>query len=422
MLDRTNSPLTSLPDRIEIPVAQRIELPGGIPLISIRSGTQELVKIEFVFAAGSARADRVLTATACNDLLDEGTLTHSAAEVAEILDFYGAFLQSECGTEWASVSLFSLNKFVGETLPVLEGILTSPAFPESEIGLYALQGKQRLQVALSKVDVLARRQLLSSLYGSDTAVGRMSVPGDYDLINRQSLIDFHREHYLNGLRAVFISGLPDQALIDSICDLVQRNGFKNQFNGITGFSIPGAEERFIEKDDAIQSAIRVGRRLFGREHPDYIPFSVLNTILGGYFGSRLMSNIREDKGYTYGIGSGVVPQCGDGYFFISTEVGAAVRESAVLEIHAELARLRETLVPAEELGLVINYMTGAFQRSLDGPFALADRYKTIELNNLNYSYLTGYLSFLRSVSAEQILNLANTYLKDDALTCVIAGK
>lgn len=422
MPDRLHAPLTSLPDRIDIPLAQRIDLPGGIPLISIRSGTQDLVKIEFVFAAGSARAARVLTATACNDLLDEGTSTHTAAEVAELLDFYGAFLQSECGTEWASVSLFSLNKFVGETLPILEGILTQPAFPDSEIALYAMQGKQRLQVALSKVDVLARRQFLSSLYGSNSAVGRMSVPDDYVLISRQSLVDFHRDHYLNGLRAVFVSGLPDQALIDSISELIQRNGFKNQFKEIIGFSIPEPEERFIEKDDAIQSAIRIGRRLFGRQHPDYIPFSVLNTILGGYFGSRLMSNIREDKGYTYGIGSGVVPQCGDGYFFISTEVGASVREAAVHEIHAEMARLRDEQVSAEELSLVINYMTGAFQRSLDGPFALADRYKTIELNHLNIKYLNDYLGSLRSITADQILSLANTYLKDDAITCVIAGK
>lgn len=422
MPDRLNAPQTSLPERIEIPAAQRIDLPGGIPLICIRSGTQDLVKIEFVFAAGSARAPRVLTATACNDLLDEGTSTHSAAEVAELLDFYGAFLQSECGTEWASVSLFSLNKFVGETLPVFEGILTTPAFPESEIALYALQGKQRLQVALSKVDVLARRQFLSSLYGPDTAIGRMSVPDDYVKISRQTLIDFHRDHYLNGLRAVFVSGLPDQTLIDSLTSLVQRNGFKNQFDGMSGFPCPEVEERFIEKDDAIQSAIRIGRRLFGREHPDYIPFSVLNTILGGYFGSRLMSNIREDKGYTYGIGSGVVPQCGDGYFFIATEVGAGVREAALHEIQAELARLRDDLVPNDELGLVINYMTGAFQRSLDGPFALADRYKTIELNNMNTSYLTGYLSALRSVNSEQLRKLANAYLLEEALSCVIAGK
>ena len=156
-------------------------------------------------------------------------------------------------------------------------------------------------------------------------------------------------------------------------------------------------------------------------HVDYAGMQVLNTVFGGYFGSRLMSNIREDKGYTYGIGSSVVPLRKEGYFCISSEVGVDVRAAAVNEIYLELKRLRTELVPESELNLVRNYMLGSFQRNIDGPFSLADRFKSILTAGMGYEYYTRYLETIQNITAEELLRLASTHLHEDSLYELVVG-
>jgi predicted Zn-dependent peptidase len=179
--------------------------------------------------------------------------------------------------------------------------------------------------------------------------------------------------------------------------------------------------KHIAKEDAMQSAIRVGRRVMTKQHPDYIPFQMASAVLGGYFGSRLMSNIREDKGYTYGIGSAIVPNIQCGYFFIATEVGKDVCQPAMEEIFKELERLTKEPAPETEINLVRNYLLGEFQRNLDGPFALADRFKNLKLHGLGYDYLNKYLNYLNNFSSDSLMETANTYLQPAEMTQVIAG-
>jgi predicted Zn-dependent peptidase len=159
-----------------------------------------------------------------------------------------------------------------------------------------------------------------------------------------------------------------------------------------------------------------------KTHKDFHSLTVLNTILGGYFGSRLMTNIREDKGYTYGIGSGMIPLKKAGYFFISTEVGVEVCNKAIDEIYIEINRLRNESISEKELILVKNYMIGSFLRSIDGPFALANRFKSIMEYDLDYSYYDDYISTIKNIKASDLLNLANKYLDPNSMTEVVAGK
>jgi zinc protease len=178
----------------------------------------------------------------------------------------------------------------------------------------------------------------------------------------------------------------------------------------------------IEKADAVQSAIRIGRVLFNRTHPDYFGMQVLNAVLGGYFGSRLMNNIREDKGYTYGIGSAVASLQQGGYFFIATEVGVDVCASAIQEIYFELKKLREELIPIEELDLVKNYLLGTFVRSVDGAFAMSEKFNSILEYGLGYDYFDAYLHTIRTISPERLQHLAITYLQEKDLIELVVGK
>jgi predicted Zn-dependent peptidase len=178
----------------------------------------------------------------------------------------------------------------------------------------------------------------------------------------------------------------------------------------------------IEKQDALQSAIRIGKMLFNKSHSDYIGMLVLNTVFGGYFGSRLMSNIREDKGYTYGIGSAVVSFLHAGYFTISSEVGTEVTQSAIKEIYYELERIQSELISNSELTRVRNYMLGAFLRSIDGPFALADRFKAIYFYGLDYEYYDRYIETIKTITPAELRNLANKYLRKDEMIELVVGK
>jgi len=145
-------------------------------------------------------------------------------------------------------------------------------------------------------------------------------------------------------------------------------------------------------------------------------------VFGGYFGSRLMANIREDKGYTYGIGSAMVSFRHAGYFTISTEVGAEVTKDAIKEIYFELNKLQTEKISENELSLIRNYMLGTFLRSIDGPFALADRFKGIYFNGLNYDYYERYVETIKSITPKQLQDLANKYLKKDEMIELVVGK
>ena len=181
-------------------------------------------------------------------------------------------------------------------------------------------------------------------------------------------------------------------------------------------------EHYIEKGDALQSAIRLGKVAINRSHADFPGMQVLNTILGGYFGSRLMANIREDKGYTYGIGSALVSMKNAGYFFIASEVGADVCGSALDEIYKEINILKQDAVSTEELSLVRNYMLGSMLGSLENAMSHADKFKNIYFSGLGYDYYQNYIRTVKTINPEDLLGLASKYFNTDAFETVIVGK
>ena len=422
MTNRTIAPSLHIPEKINIKEPLRFELKSGVPIVVVNEGTQQVFKLEMIFDAGNCKTTNSIISIACNDLMDEGTQSHTGNEIAEIFDSYGAYLQTECNNDYASLSLSCITKFIGDTLPIFLEVISQPLFPENEVNLFKQQGRQRLAVNLEKVDFIARKQFLTNLYGPESYMGKFPSTSDYDEISTKVLTHFYDSNYKNGLVAIIISGNFNDSDLKFVLKELENVAFgkaKLQDNSNKTLS---PSKILINKEDALQSAIRIGRRLFNRSHPDYFKFTILNTLLGGYFGSRLMSNIREDKGYTYGIGSGVAPMKNDGYFYITTEVGSDVREDAVNQIYLEINRLCNELIPLDELNLVKNYLFGSFQRSIDGSFSLADRHKILLLNGLSISHLESYLETLKNVTSEELLETARLYLQATDLTEVVVGR
>jgi zinc protease len=424
ILDRSAAPAFRTIDKIDVIKAKHLQLKNGIDFYSLSAGSQEIVKIEFVFRAGMYHQPDTLIASTTNVLLESGTKSYTADQLSDGIDFFGSFLELQVEQDFATITLFSLNKYLNESLKFIEDLIKNPIFPEHDFKVHVANKKQRHAINSQKVNVLARRRFTELLFGTEHPYGRDVNQNDFDRVTTAELKTFFNTHYNSLNCTIFAAG----NLPKTILETLNRHFGEGNWGGsqkpleqeLFKLGTTTIQKHFILKDDAIQSAIRIGRVLFNKTHPDYFKFQVLNTILGGYFGSRLMANIREDKGYTYGIGSGLSNLVHTGYFFISTEVGADVTKQTLEEIYKEVKNLREVLVDANELETVRNYILGNFLRSVDGPFALADKFKSIWEFGLDYDYFDNYFSAVKSVTANELRDLANKYLQEkDLIECVV---
>jgi zinc protease len=424
MLDRTQAPEFKNIDIIPIQKAVRHELDNHLKFYSVNAGDMDVVKLELVFDAGSAFQSKPLVASTVSNLLFEGTKTKTGPEIAEYIDFYGAFNQTESGKDSSSVILYSLSKHLNKLLPLLKEVLTEASFPQKELDVYRQNQIQKFKVDNQKVSYLARRHFLNLLFGDNNFYGYFLKEEDFDQLTDAELKSYFHNRYSSNNCYGIIAGKVTSEVMEEVCKV-----FGSDWRFSDHLAVPPIEffqpkefKKLVEKSDALQSAIRIGRRLFNKTHGDYPGMLVLNTVLGGYFGSRLMANIREDKGYTYGIGSGIMPLAQTGYFFISTEVGADVCSKAIDEIYFEIRRLREELIPSEELDQVRNYMLGVMLKDTDGPFSLAERFKSIHEFGLGYEYYERFCSTIKTITSEELNILANKYLKEEDLLEVVAGK
>ncbi|MEJ2882031.1 M16 family metallopeptidase [Pedobacter sp. GR22-6] len=423
MLNRTLAPESKQVDEIRFIEPLKQQLDNGIPVFTINAGTQELVRIEFIFQNVNWDPAKPVQAIGVSHLVNNGTEKLSAKAIADQVDYYGAFLQTEYGADQLTVKLYTLNKHLSSVLPILYAILNESVFPDQELAIFVQNQKQSLQVNLQKNDFLSRKHFANALFG-DTTYGSNIEAADYDALRRDDLLDYYRAAYKPENCTIIVAGKFEATEFNILNEIIGRpwnNQDAASINEFT-FSNPTKGEIVIERPDALQSAIRMGTLAITRHHADFPGFQVLNCLLGGYFGSRLMANIREDKGYTYGIGSAVVSLKDAGYFFIATEVGAEVCGSALAEIEKEITLLKTELVEEEELSLVRSYMLGSMLGSLENAFSHADKFKNVYFSGLDYSYYDNYIKTVKNITAAELKILANTYLDTAQFSKVVVGK
>lgn len=395
---------------------QHFTLNNGVPVYCIDAGAQEVVQAELVFYAGNWFEAQKNVAQATNHLLKNGTSTRSAFELNEEFEYYGAYCNRACYNETAVVSVSALTKQLPAILPVVREMITDSVFGDTELDIYKQNSKQRLQVNLQKSDFVATRITDAYVYGEQHPYGKYTKPEDLDALTSSQLKDFFTQYYVNGQAVIFVSGkLPDnieEQLNNAFGDLPLRP-FNKQLETIS--QSPAAQKKYRIQNDAngVQGAIRIARAFPNRHHPDFMKVMVLNTVFGGFFGSRLMSNIREDKGYTYGIHSYVQNHIHDSAWMISTEAGKDVCEATIEEVYKEMKLLREELVDEEELSLVRNYLIGTILGDLDGPFHIMGRWKNLILNNLTEDYFYRSIETIKTISAEELRELAKKYLNPE---------
>jgi zinc protease len=390
---------------------EKYVLKNGVEVYAINAGAEDVLQLEWVFYAGNWFEQQNLVAASTNFLLKNGTSAKTAFQLNDHFEYYGSYLNRNCYNETASVSLHCLSKHVEALLPVVREVLTDSVFTEEELRIYKQNMKQRLNVNMKKCDFVAGRLIDTYLYGEGHPYGKYSRFEDFDAVTRDQVLDFYNRYYRNGKFVLFASGkLPANlfALLDQHFGDLNNQQVKPETHPI----LPAIEKKYrvINDPQGVQGAIRMGAPFPNRHHPDFLKTQVLNTVFGGFFGSRLMSNIREEKGYTYGIYSYLENHIQQSAWVISTEAGRDVCEAAVVEVYKEMEDLRDELVDDEELLLVRNYMIGSILGDLDGPFHIINRWKNIILNELNEDYFYQQINTIRQVSATELQELANKYL------------
>jgi zinc protease len=406
-----------------IPEAELFYLNNRIPVYIINAGSEELMRVEFIFGAGQIKEEFPLVASSANSMLLEGSTNYSANEINNAFDFYGAFINPFIQKDSSGVTVFFLNKHIDKILELCFEILFRPLFPADELN--NLQ-KKRLQSYLmnrKKVQNLANDKFFESVFGPDHPYGRQIHSSDFENVTTSMLHAFHKDFYEHGNMAVIISGKIHNEAKAILNQYFGDHDFESKEAEIKSFRINGNKNKrlFIEKKDARQSAVRIGSATINKRHKDYNGLLVLDTILGGYFGSRLMKNIREEKGFTYGINSSVMSLKHSGYKVIATEVGKEYTQKTLDEIYKEIRLLQSRPVEIKEMDVVRSYMAGEMVRMFDGPFALAESFRATWEFGLDNNYYYKLAEKIKTIQPDEIIDLAKTYYNIDDLYEITAG-
>ncbi len=409
-------------DDVALRNAECRTMPNGVKIYTLSSEEFEVLRVSFVFGAGSVVQSRPFAATATANMLSEGSDEMTARQIAEKLDYYGSYFDVNVDRDYSYFSFCSLSKFVEPTLEVAEQILLHPTFPEEEIRTYCAKRKQRLRIEREKVETKAREEFAKSLFGESHPYGVSSHEDGYDTLHREDILDIYNRFYIAQNCFVVCSGRVGESEMARIERLASAIRVGDEMERVYFPETAQRKFHLVEQAEAVQSSIRIGRKLFTRTHPDFLGMQLLATALGGYFGSRLMQSLREERGYTYGVMSAMVNFANDGYFAIATQVGVEVTREAIDLIYKEVERLRTEPLPEEELEMVCRIMVGEIMRILDGPFGVAD--VTIEniLCGQQNSIIEDNVRKISELTPADLQRLAQKYLDPEEMVCVVSGR
>lgn len=417
-LNRTVAPVIKDATEFDLKLKpyEKYVLDNGVEVYAVNAGTQEVMSVELVFSAGNWFEQQNNIAAATNFLIKNGTKNKTAFQLNEHFDYYGSHLTRGCYNETANIVLHCINRHLATHLPVVAELITDAIYPQHELDIYRQNMKQRLTVNLKKCDFVAGRLIDEYVFGKNHPYGVYSNKEDYDALQQEQLQAYYRKYYTEGKCIIFAAGLLPADFAQQLNSTIGQLPLnKKEMPAIVHPLTPAEQMKYRITNDAngVQGAIRLAQPFPNRHHPDFQKVQVLNTLFGGFFGSRLMSNIREDKGYTYGIHSYILNHISTTAWMVSTEAGRDVCEATITEVYNEMRDLRDELVDEEELQLVKNYLIGTILGDLDGPFHIIGRWKNLILNGLDENYFYNSVNIIKTISAKELQELANKYLQPE---------
>jgi predicted Zn-dependent peptidase len=422
MIDRSIMPAVQPLKEIKFPILRKEVLNNNVPVFFVQQGKVPITQISVVFYAGNTASIVKHLPTATNALITEGTTQKTNQQIFEELDFYGAYLQTYCANEIADISLYSSVKHLEKVLPVFFEVITQPSYPEHEIQLWQQRHIEQLKVSKQKTSYLASNAFKQAVFPNHP-YGYVIEEQDYNAVQQKELQDFHKQAYVPENSYIIVSG--DEYEVKHILNLLNQYwGHSTQKQFIKpNIPLTASQKGYIHvpKPDAMQATLRIGGRSIHHSHPDYLKLKVLINLYGGFFGSRLMSNLREDKGYTYGIYASLVGLKQESYLSIGTDVGIEVAEDAIAQIKAEAEKLQTEPIETEELEIVKNYMLGQLTGDFETAFNTADYYKSLIILGYDHQHLENLVQAVKTSTADELKKLAQLYLNPEEWAFVKAG-
>ncbi|MCE6988524.1 pitrilysin family protein [Dyadobacter sp. CY323] len=422
-LDRTIAPDFKIINTVSLPEPQTYSLDNGIALHVINIGEQPVIRLECIFEAGNWYESHIGASYFAIKMLPEGTSSLTSQEISEAFDRLGAFTEMTHTSDRIGIVVYCLSRFLPDVLPLVSELIQEATFPEKELEELRNITLQNLKVNKEKTAYLATTAFRAKLFGTDHPYGQSQEETNLVNLSEDAILEHYNKFIKNAKFTVVLAGQVEEADVKTVNETLGKSkissgGVNIGFKSSTSYE---QVETVVERPDSVQSSIRMGRILFNRQHPDYFKMLVTNEILGGYFGSRLMKNIREEKGLTYGISSHLVTLKNAGYFMIGTDVKKEFTQQTIDEIKKEIHRLQTEMVGEEELTTVKNFMAGEFAGSLNTAFEVADRQKVLLLDGLPADFYSGYIERIHATTQADVMEMANTYLNPEVMLTVIAG-
>ena len=433
------------PDLEEVKMHQNIKLPivneiknDDLPKTYLLKHEYEdlgVMCIEFVFKINYAGIlyEPKLVPHFCNKYLCAGSLKFNEYEISQLLQNLGAHIHLETNRMYSIVSAYFMTSQIESVLNIISDFLLNPTYPNNLIGDKILNEKKIYNINMERLSYISAKHISQILYGDLHPYGRVIKQNDFENIRTKDLLKFHDSFYSSNNLEIIISGdiprdilkylnLSIYRIKQASNKILEKNShvFNLNKNILTPpFSNP--KHLYISKDDALQTSFRIAKILPGPKHCDFFSLRVLIVILGGYFGSRLMKKIREEKGYTYGIGAYLVIEENYSELHISTEVGEKYTKLVFDEILIEISRLQNERVNQAELRKVKAYLIGSLLHSSDGIFNQAIMFRNLKKHNSSFNYIDKYVSEINNIGSDKIIEMAKKYLNKDSLSFVACG-
>jgi zinc protease len=411
MLDRKAGPTIHKTDELIFPSYELYQWSNGTKVCEINLGSQDILKVEVIHVAGRSTEHHHLVSRAVSSLIKDGCKDKTSTMIAEEIDFYGSSIKTASNMDFSYTTLYCLTKFSDKAIKQLYDIYTFPTFPEDEIEKFKQLNIQKLKEELTKNEVLTYRQITEEIFGKKHPYGYNSVEADYKNLNRQIIIDHYDMKYGTDNRYIIISGKINDNIRKTIAETFGQDHKLSKVGPYTPASFTPGRRIAITSKNEHQSAIKLGLKLFNRDHQDNAPFFVLNTIFGGYFGSRLMSSIREDLGYTYDIYSSTDQMLHDGCFYVSTEAAPEYIEPLIKEVYHQMEMLKQDKVKPKELNMVRNYLMGSFLNMLDGPMNVSSFVKTMLLTGREPIDFLKFTAEVNEIKSDKLQEMAQKYFQ-----------
>jgi predicted Zn-dependent peptidase len=425
-IDRTKPPKPGPESKVKFPSYFEKTLPNGLKVIVIENHEQPIVYISFVIKSGSTYDENLPgLASVTAELLTKGTKTRTATQIAEEIDFVGGTLNATSSWDATNVSVLVLKKYLGVGMDILQDVVLNPTFPDEELERIRTQRLANIKQSKAEAGYLAGVRFAKELFGNHPYANEINGNEEsIQKIKRDDIVKFYQKHFIPNNSFVIFAGdiTPKEAV-----PLVEKY-FKNWKKGEnphkkfqTVNDVTQTKVIIVDKPGAVQSAIRIGHLGIDRKNKDYVKVYTLNTLLGGYFNSRINMNLRETHGYTYGASSSFDSRIYPGPFIVSADVRNEVTDSSVVEIIKELRRIIEEPVPEDELKMAKDYIVGSFPLQIETPAQVAARVMTLEIYGLPKDFYDKFREEVKKITPKDIQEVAKKYLHPDRLLIVVSG-